>query len=86
MDDRFFKPKPQIVILPSGKVGIPSGGTAGEVLVKSADTDYAASFQTFEAFAVGDYHFNSTGINPGSYLGYGTWVKVAQGQFLVGEA
>jgi len=36
------------------------------------------------AFPVGSYYFNSTGANPVTELGYGTWTKVAQGQFLIG--
>lgn len=34
---------------------------------------------------IGCYYFNSTGVNPNTELGYGTWTQVAQGQFLVGE-
>jgi len=36
------------------------------------------------AFPVGSYYFNSTGANPVTELGYGTWTQVAQGQFLIG--
>ena len=39
-----------------------------------------------EAFPVGSYYFNSTGVDPNTELGYGTWTQVAQGQFLVGAA
>lgn len=34
---------------------------------------------------VGGYWFNSTGTNPATELGYGTWVQTSQGQFLVGQ-
>lgn len=39
-----------------------------------------------EPFPVGAYYFNSTGVDPGTELGYGTWTQVAQGNFLVGHA
>jgi len=38
-----------------------------------------------EPIQVGGFYFNSTGVNPNTELGYGTWIQVAQGQFLVGE-
>lgn len=43
-----------------------------------------ANLPVIEAFKVGGYYFNSTGVNPATELGYGTWVQVAQGLFLVG--
>ena len=63
---------------------VPTGGTTGQVLTKNSNADYDVSWQVVEAFEVGDYHFNSTGINPAVYLGYGTWIQVAQGLLLVG--
>jgi hypothetical protein len=39
---------------------------------------------TVESYPVGAYYLSSTGINPATELGYGTWTQVAQGLFLVG--
>ena len=33
---------------------------------------------------VGGIYLSSTGVNPNTELGYGTWTKVAIGQFLIG--
>lgn len=35
-------------------------------------------------FPVGAIYLNTTGVDPNTELGYGTWVQVAQGEFLVG--
>ena len=32
--------------IPAGGVGVPSGGSAGDILVKSSSTDYATEWQT----------------------------------------
>jgi hypothetical protein len=57
-------------------------GDGGTLEVAVAGVDYTVP--PVSAIAVGDYYFNSTGINPGMYLGYGTWTQIAQGLFLVG--
>jgi len=36
------------VAIPAGGVGVPSGGDAGDVLVKSSSTDYATEWETPE--------------------------------------
>ena len=35
---------------------------------------------------IGGIYLSTTGVNPATELGYGTWTQVAQGLFLVGEA
>lgn len=40
-----------------------------------------ASFQ----FPVGAIYLEVTGVNPATTFGYGTWLQVARGQFLVGQ-
>lgn len=40
-----------------------------------------SSFQ----FPVGAIYLEVTGVNPATTFGYGTWVQVAEGQFLVGQ-
>ena len=35
--------------------------------------------------AIGGIYLNVTGVNPNTELGYGTWVQVAKGNYLVGE-
>lgn len=37
-----------------------------------------------EPVAVGGYYLNSTGVNPATELGYGTWTQVGKGQFILG--
>jgi hypothetical protein len=49
------------------------------------ELDYYLTAVESEAFPVGSYYFNATGVDPAIELGYGTWTQVAQGQFLVGE-
>jgi len=38
-----------------------------------------------EAYKVGDLVLNIDGVNPATKYGYGTWVQIAEGQFLVGQ-
>ena len=64
---------------------IPAGGTTGQTLQKDTNTDYDTSWAIVEAFKIGGYYLNATGVNPNIELGYGTWTQVAQGLFLVGE-
>ena len=49
------------------------------------ELDYFEEDAVPEPFPVGAYYFNSTGVDPNTELGYGTWTQVAQGQFLVGH-
>ena len=55
-----------------------------------AGTRYARHDHTHgsppQPFPIGSYYFNSTGADPNTELGYGTWTQVAQGQFLIGAA
>jgi len=58
--------------------------------VKQADSPTFAgatinSWTVTEPFPVGAIYLNMTGVNPNTELGYGTWVQVAQGEYLVGE-
>lgn len=50
--------------------------------IKASDIDGLGSSN--QAFKVGGVYINTTGTNPSSELGYGTWVAFAQGQVLVG--
>lgn len=66
-----------------GSLGSSSYGfrdNAGAMEVK----DSGGNWRELKAVAVGGYYFNSTGVDPATELGYGTWTQVAQGQFLVG--
>jgi len=54
----------------------------GTVLVRSGNEIVGADG---EAFKVGGYYFNNTGVNPNTELGYGTWTQVAQGLLLIGH-
>lgn len=36
-------------------------------------------------FPVGAIYLDTTGVNPGTTFGYGTWTQISQGQFLVGQ-
>jgi hypothetical protein len=38
-----------------------------------------------QAFPIGAVYLSVSGINPATELGYGTWVQISQGQFLVGQ-
>lgn len=49
--------------------------------IKASDIEGSSSI---EAFKVGGVYINTTGTNPNSELGYGTWVAFAQGKVLVG--
>lgn len=55
----------------------------GEALVRSGETIIGGTAGG-TAFPVGAIYLNMTGVNPGTELGYGTWVQVAQGLTLVG--
>ena len=46
--------------------------------------DLAASLATI--FPVGAIYISTLATNPGTLLGIGTWVQVAQGEVLIGEA
>ena len=52
----------------------------------TGELDYFEDAATMQPFKIGGIYLNITGVNPGIELGYGTWVQVAQGLFLVGEA
>ena len=64
--------------------------TYGQAEAVGAGTTFARDDHTHgtppEPFPIGSYYFNSTGVDPNTELGYGTWTQVAQGQFLVGAA
>lgn len=48
--------------------------------------DYYLAETEMQPFKVGAIYLNITGVNPATELGYGTWVQVAQGLMLIGEA
>ena len=59
--------------IPAGGVGVPSGGNAGDVLVKSSSTDYATGWETpltEESFQVTPtVTFSSVAVNKGRKCG-----------------
>lgn len=63
--------------------------TWGIVAAVGGGTRFARNDHTHgsppEPFPINSFYFNSTGVDPNTELGYGTWTQVAQGQFLVGE-
>ena len=48
--------------------------------------DYYEEDAVPEPFPVGAIYLNTTGVNPNTELGYGTWTQVAKGNYLFGEA
>jgi hypothetical protein len=68
--------------------GAPTISWTAGVLTLSDDTLVDGDLEVTGAikyvFPVGGYYFNSTGVDPATELGYGTWTQVGQGQFLVG--
>lgn len=73
-----------------GGVAVESEETYGLSDAIGTSTRYARQDHTHgsppEPFPVGSFYFNSTGTDPNTELGYGTWSQVAQGMFLVGAA
>ncbi len=55
---------------------------AGQVEVKDA----GGTWRSLKPIPIGGIYLSTTGVNPATELGYGTWNQVAQGQFLVGAA
>jgi microcystin-dependent protein len=68
--------------------GVPVGGTQGQVLRKVSatnfDTEWATPAAGGEAFPVGAVFIGVVATNPGTLLGYGTWVAFGAGRVLVG--
>ena len=50
--------------------------------LKHVHNESSTSFQ----FPIGAIYLETTGVNPATTLGYGTWARIAQGQMLVGQA
>jgi hypothetical protein len=72
----------KISFLTSNNTQVPSE----KAYIDPDGTFYIGSYIVGSRIAVGGYYFNSTGVDPNTELGYGTWTQVAQGQFLVGAA
>lgn len=67
---------------------IPPGGTTGQVLKKTSNTDHdvewGAAAAGSEAFPVGSVFIAVVSTNPATLLGYGTWNAFGAGRVLVG--
>lgn len=67
---------------------LPPGGTSGQVLKKTSNTDHdvewGAAAAGSDAFPVGSVFIAVVSTNPGTLLGYGTWAAFAAGRVLVG--
>lgn len=47
--------------------------------------DEAVSSTNSPTLPIGSYYFSNSATNPSTTLGFGTWVRSAEGQFIVGE-
>lgn len=73
-----------------GGVAVESEETYGISDSVGTSTRYARQDHTHGSpptpFPVGSIYLNTTGTDPATELGYGTWVQVAKGDYLVGHA
>lgn len=68
--------------------GVPTGGTAGQVLQKASGADFDAQWASpasGEAFPVGSVFVSAVATDPATLLGYGTWAAIGAGRCIVGQ-
>lgn len=68
-----------------GSSGYGIRDNSGEMEYKDSGDSWKSFHSAAEAFKVGGIYLNSTGNDPATELGYGTWELVAQGLILVGH-
>lgn len=69
-------------------VGVPAGGTTGQVLAKASNADHDTAWTAPAGggqLPVGSVYLAVMATNPAALLGYGTWAQIAAGRALVGQ-
>lgn len=68
-------------------VGVPTGGTAGQMLAKASSANYDTQWVTSPletAYPVGSIYLNaSDSTNPSVLFGFGTWERLGQGRMMI---
>lgn len=73
----------------TGNGSVPPGGTTDQIVTKNSGTDYdydwADNTALEDASPIGTIYKNSTdATNPGTLLGFGTWVAISAGRMMLG--